>query len=227
MRVVVDPWLKRVGVRKGARGGIDIDVGAKEGDSRPDVPSLSGSTGGTEHMRELVVVRREQRAAPNMPEDVVESRVSDGDASIEGCAAPDSGCQLVLGIASSLIHDDEGAGCSALQDRGRLDHLEHERRAVSVQVVAGADAREDLVHYADARALGGDEGAALCQNRKHGRLPQQSRLAALVWAGHDVQIRGGRHVSRVRGEGAAGGEQARLDGGVPARFNVQLGSAVS
>ena len=69
--------------------------------------------------------------------------------------------QAVVGAraATDLVEEDEGAPGGAAQDRGRLQHLDHEGRLPARDVVLGADAGEDAVDNTDAGRGGGHEAA--------------------------------------------------------------------
>jgi hypothetical protein len=69
-----------------------------------------------------------------------------------------------------------------VEDRGGLDHLDHEGRASARQIVGGADAREQPVDDADAGARR-HEGAHLRQERDQRVLAQEGRLTRHVRAG--------------------------------------------
>jgi hypothetical protein len=62
-----------------------VHVGAPEAHTgkRPPV--------GAEHIRELVIVRREQRATAGLVEDMIESGIGDREARVEGGASSDPG----------------------------------------------------------------------------------------------------------------------------------------
>ena len=57
------------------------------------------------------------------------------------------------GAAADLVEHDEGARARLIEDRGRLDHLDHEGRAAAGEIVGRADAAEQTVDDADMRAL--------------------------------------------------------------------------
>ena len=72
-----------------------------------------------------------------------------------------------------------------VQDRRRLDHLDHEGRAPAREVVGGADAREQPVDDAEMRVAGRHEGADLGEHGDQRVLAQVGRLAAHVGAGDE------------------------------------------
>ena len=55
------------------------------------------------------------------------------------------------GAAADLVEDDERAARRLVEDRGGLDHLDHEGRAAARQIVGGADPAEQPVDDADPR----------------------------------------------------------------------------
>lgn len=204
MRVVVDSRAQTVRIAE--RAICLVDVGTEKAHARPDVcPLWDGSHatavvhGCAEHVREFVVVRCEQRPASDMLQDIVEGRVRNAHAGMQ------------RGSTTNLVHDDERARRRLLEDRGRLDHFEHERASVAEQVVARAYAGEDTVDDPERHALGGHKRAALRQDGNHGRLPQKRALAALVGPGDDMEAGRISHAGRVRCEHAGRGEETRLN----------------
>ena len=94
------------------------------------------------------------------------------------------------GAAADLVEDDEGAGRRLVQDRRRLDHLDHEGRAAAREVVGRADPGEQAVDDADPRLAGRDEGADLGEDGEQRVLAQEGRLAAHVRAGDEEHAAG-------------------------------------
>src|SRR5215204_1298042 len=123
------------------------------------------------------------------------------------------------GAAADLVEDDERARARLVEDRRRLDHLDHEGRAPAGEVVRRADAREQPVDDADMRLAGGHEGADLGEHDDERVLAQIGRLAAHVRAGDQRDAArlgaracpGAREVAVVRDEGDAVAAQCRLD----------------
>ena len=79
------------------------------------------------------------------------------------------------GAAPDLVENDERAPRRLIEDRGGLDHLDHEGRAAAGEIVGRADAREQPVDDADMRV-----------RRRHGRCPsapgwRSARSAADRW----------------------------------------------
>jgi hypothetical protein len=87
------------------------------------------------------------------------------------------------GAAADLVEDDERARSGLVQDRGGLDHLDHEGRASAREIVGRADAREQPVDDADMGAGSGHEGAHLRQHRDQRVLAQEGRFTRHVRAG--------------------------------------------
>ena len=53
------------------------------------------------------------------------------------------------GAAADLVEHDEGPLGRLIEDRGGLDHLDHEGRAAAGEIVGGADAAEQAIDDAD------------------------------------------------------------------------------
>ena len=70
-----------------------------------------------------------------------------------------------------------------VQDRRRLDHLDHEGRAAARQIVGGADAAEQAIDDADMGGPRRHEGADLGQHGDQRVLAQEGRFAGHVGAG--------------------------------------------
>ena len=119
---------------------------------------------------ELVVVRREERAAADDVVQVLGDRPGDGEAVVGARAAAD------------LVEDDQRAPRGVAQDGGGLAHLDHEGALAARQVVARADAREDAVDDADARALRRHVAAHLREDDDERHLAHERRLARHVRA---------------------------------------------
>ena len=128
---------------------------------------------------QFMVVRGEKRAAVQLRAvvDVFDDGAGDGEAVPGG------------GAAADFIEDDEAAVAAAGEDARRLDHLDHEGALARVNLVLGADAREDAVHQTDAGLVGGHEAADLCHQRDERNLADVGRLAGHVGAGDDVDAR--------------------------------------
>ena len=122
-------------------------------------------------LRQLVIMRGEQRAAAIDGVQMLDRRPGDG--------------QPVIGrrAAADLIQDDQRARAGLVQDRRRLHHLHHEGGAPARQIVGGADAAEQPVHRADPRRLRRHEAADLRQDGDQRVLSQEGRFAGHVRAG--------------------------------------------
>ena len=121
-------------------------------------------------LRHLVVMRGEERAAAVDVVQVFKRCPGDGKPVIGRRSAPD------------LVENDDGAVVGLVQDRGGLDHLDHEGRAAPREVVGRADPAEDLADDADMGAGGGHETARLGEKRNQGILAEECRLAGHVRA---------------------------------------------
>ena len=119
-------------------------------------------------VRELVVVRGKQAAARNVGVQVLEHGPCDRQAVDSRCAT------------ANLIDDHERAIGGRVQDASRLGHLDHEGRAVILQVVRGADTAVNPVDDANVCKLCGYEAAHLRQDRNHCILAQEGALATHV-----------------------------------------------
>ena len=108
--------------------------------------------------------------------EVFDSGPGYGQAVIGGCAASD------------FVEQDQRARRRGVQNRRGFGHLDHEGRAASGQVVAGANAREDAVDDSEARGACRDEGAHLRHDHDQRGLAQIRALAAHVGAGQDDDV---------------------------------------
>ena len=115
----------------------------------------------------------EEGHRPDAVVQVLRHGPGDGDAVVGG------------GAASDFVEHHEAAGGGAAQDVGRLAHLDHEGGLALGEVVAGADAGEDLVHNADSRRRGRHVAADLGEQDDEGDLADDGALAGHVWAGED------------------------------------------
>ena len=99
-----------------------------------------------------------------------------------------------------LIQDHQRPVRRLIEDAGRLDHLDHERRASPRQIVGRADAGEQPVDDADMRGFRRHVGAHLRHHGDQRVLAQERRFARHVRAGHqpDARILAGRETRRVR-----------------------------
>jgi hypothetical protein len=176
------------------------------------VAGEAGEAGG--QRGELVVVGGEEGAAAVRLVEVLDDGPGDREAVVGG------------GAAADLVEDDEAAGCREVQDRGGLDHLDHEGRAAAGEVVGGADAGEQAVDDADAGAGGGDEAAGLGEEGDERVLAEEGALAGHVRAGEEPQGRGGAEVAVVADEGLVVAGERLLDDGVAAGLDVECGAVV-
>ena len=87
--------------------------------------------------RQLVIMRGEQRAAAVDLVQMLDRRPGDREP-VEG-----------RGAAADLVEDDQRARARLVEDRRRLDHLDHEGRAAAREIVGRADAAEQPVDDAD------------------------------------------------------------------------------
>ena len=107
------------------------------------------------------------------------------------------------------------------EDRGGLDHLDHEGRAAAREIVRRADAAEQAVDDADRGARGGDEAAGLGEHGDQRGLAQEGRLAAHVGAGDQPQPVVGPERQIVGDEALAGCRAARFDHRVAAALDLE------
>jgi hypothetical protein len=97
--------------------------------------------------------------------------------------------QPVIGrrAAPDLVEDHQAPRRRLREDRGGLDHLDHEGRPPARQIVRRADAAEQAVDEAHFRAARGDEAAGLGEHNDQRRLAQEGRFAAHVRPGDQPQ----------------------------------------
>lgn len=89
-----------------------------------------------------------------------------------------------------------------VQDLCRFHHFNHERAAISEQVVLGSNASKEFVYYSNGRRIRGHERADLSQDGNQRRLAKGGRLSSHVWARDDMHVGCGCHLDGVWGEGA-------------------------
>ena len=106
--------------------------------------------------------------------------------------------------AANFVQNEQGIRRCVFQNVGDLVHLDHERRLAGRQIVRRADAREQLVHDADARRARGDEAAHLGHQHDQRDLAHVGRFAGHVRAGDDrdaaalrAEVRVVRHEQRI------------------------------
>ena len=102
------------------------------------------------------------------------------------------------GAAPDLVQQHQRALARAVQQAGRLEHLDQEGRAPRGQVVLRADAGEDAVHDADPGPLGGHEAAGLGEDHDQRGLAQVGALARHVGPGQQQQLGRARAVGGQR-----------------------------
>ena len=90
--------------------------------------------------------------------------------------------------ASDLVEQHQAALRNIIQDAGRLEHLDHERRFALRNVVRSAHPREDLVHDPDTGLFRRHVASHLRHQYDQRRLPQQRRLTGHVGAGNDDDL---------------------------------------
>ena len=91
--------------------------------------------------------------------------------------------------APDLVQQHQAPGREVGDDRGRLHHLDQERRLTPREVVLRAHAREHPVHQADARGARGDEGADVREHDQVAGLAEVDGLAGHVRPGEDHDAR--------------------------------------
>ena len=137
----------------------------------PDARQLLGQHG------QLMVVRGKQSARLRLRMKELDCRPGEGKPVKSRRSAP------------HFIQQNQGPAGRRIQNRRRLRHLHHERRASSRNVVAGPDARINPVDEAKAQTLGRHKAAHLGKKNEHRRLAQISALAAHVRPGNEQQTR--------------------------------------
>ncbi|CPK13785.1 Uncharacterised protein [Bordetella pertussis] len=130
--------------------------------------------------------------------------------------------QAVVGgrAAADFVHQHQAGRRAGRQDGGRLGHLHHEGGASAGQVVGRADAGEDAVEPADARAGGRHEAAGARQQGDQGHLAHIGRFTAHVGAGDQQHAAGLVQATAVGREAFDGA----LDHGMAACLDVDLGA---
>ena len=159
------------------------------------------------HLRQLVVVRREENAPRAGVVQVLGDRPRERESVERRRAAPD------------LVQDDEALLRRVPEDVRRLGHLDEERRLAAHERVGRADPREDAVAQPHARRRRGHERARVREEDEDRVLTQIRRLAAHVRARQDDDVRPlAAERSRRSGRTArAGAAPRRRDGVRPRR----------
>ena len=164
---------------------------------------------------QLVIMRGEQRAAAVDLVQMLERRPGDREP-VEG-----------RGAAADLVEDDEGARARLVEDRGGLDHLDHEGRAPAREIVGGADAAEQPVDHADMRRCRRHEAAHLRQHGDQRVLPQKRALAGHVGAGQEPEPAVLGEVAVVGAKGPRLARlQRRLDHRMPPALDLEGEAAI-
>ena len=130
--------------------------------------------------------------------------------------------QPVIGrrAAADLVEDYKGFLGGAVQDRGRLDHLDHEGGTPARQVVGRADTAEQPVDHADDGGFRRNEKPGLCHHGNMGVLTQKGRFAGHVWTGDKPDVARFAEMAVIRNEALAGGEHG-LDHGMAATGDLE------
>ena len=130
------------------------------------------------HLVEFVVMGGKEGACPasGMLVDVLHNGPGNADAVVGA------------GAASKLIEEHKRAAGEVVEDAGGLVHLHHEGALALGDVVAGANAGEDFVHKADARAVGWHKTSHLCHEHDEGCLAQKGALTSHVGSGDDDNL---------------------------------------
>ena len=132
-------------------------------------------------------MRGEERPAAILRMEMLDHRPGDGEA-VEG-----------RGAAADLVEDDERARAGLVEDRGGLDHLDHEGGAAAGEIVGGADAGEERIDDADMGGFRRHEGPRLGEDGDQRVLAEEGRFAGHVGAGEEVDAAGFRR--RRSGDG--------------------------
>jgi hypothetical protein len=111
-------------------------------------------------LRELVVVRRENRLAADLVVQALRHRPGDGHAIV---------CRRA---ASYFIEQYQAARARAVQNSARFAHLDHKSRLAAYEIVGRAHAGEDAVDDAELCTPARDERADLRQYHAQPDLPQ-------------------------------------------------------
>ena len=109
------------------------------------------------------------------------------------------------GAPADLIQDQKRIFGGLMENIGDLRHLHHEGGLSGGEIVTGADAGEDPIHYADMGVFGGDEAAHLGHENDQRHLPHISGFTGHVGAGDD-----GHPLLLFAHKGVVGDEQAVL-----------------
>ena len=129
------------------------------------------------------------------------------------------------GAAADFVEDHERVFAGLVEDRGGLDHFDHEGRTAAREIVGRADPRIKLVDDPDMGALRGHERAHLGKDGDQCILTQIGRFAGHVRAGHDrdpaASAGGARKLAAVPGKGLTLQAQRRLDDGMPPAFDLE------
>ena len=123
------------------------------------------------------------------------------------------------GAAADLVHQHQAVGRAGRENGGGFGHFHHEGGAAARQIVGRADAGEDAVDLADARAGRRHEAAGARQQRDQRDLSHIGRFTAHVGAGDE------QHAAR-RVQPAAVGREAFdgvLDHRMAARVDIDVG----
>ena len=125
---------------------------------------------GTGQIRQLMVMRGEQRAGLQLVMQVLRHGPRDGKTVKGSRAAPD------------LIQNNQGTFRGVIQNQGRLAHLHHEGGLAARQIIAGAHAAENAVHQPHTGGFRRNVGAYLGHQRNQGHLPYIGALACHIRA---------------------------------------------
>src|SRR4051794_23695876 len=141
----------------------------------------------------------EQRSALHLVVHRLDDGPCDGEAVIGGRAAAD------------LIENDETAWARLREDRGGLDHFDHERRPTTRKIVRRSDAAEQAVDDCEPNPGRRHEAAGLSEHRNESSLSKECRLAAHVRTGDQPKAIVRAHGKIVRDEALTRIAQRGLD----------------
>ena len=124
-----------------------------------------------------MIVRGEDSAAAGLFVQVLNGRPGDGKA-VPGRRSP-----------AHFIEDHEAARGRLIQDRGGLDHFDHESGPPAREIIRGTDAREDPVSETEPHRSRWHETTGLRENDRERGLAQVGGLARHVGAGDEQETR--------------------------------------
>ena len=132
------------------------------------------------------------RAQAGVVVDVLDHRPGNREAVVGACAAAD------------FVQYEQAAVGGVVQNVGCFHHFHHKGGLAAMNLVARTETREDAIHHADLRRVGGHKGAHLRQQHNQRGLAQVGALAAHVGSGDDLDGAFGAQMRVVGHEGTFG-----------------------